>query len=155
MHSGWGKWYILFRINEVKRPPGLSRRRWKDIVTYRPVVKRWFCKQRPLLGNAYNMHATTEQRSYATARWTCSRGKELARNNRRVAFSMLSTPRSYLEDSSVVSCQLKVSLWREVWEGGVKWPPAWDPVEGWQLSRALQRRLRKDGVIVSCELTKV
>jgi hypothetical protein len=27
--------------------------------------------------------------------------------------------------SWLVSCQLKVSLWREDWEAGVKWPPAW------------------------------
>jgi hypothetical protein len=27
------------------------------IVTYRPVAKRWLCKQRPLLGNARNIHS--------------------------------------------------------------------------------------------------
>jgi hypothetical protein len=36
----------------------------------------------------------------------------------------------------------------------VKWPPAWDLVEGWQLSRALQGRLRKNGAIVELTVEK-
>jgi hypothetical protein len=47
---------------------------WKNTVAYRPVAKRWLCKQRPLLGNARNIHA---------------------RNNRRTVFSMWSVPRCY------------------------------------------------------------
>jgi hypothetical protein len=35
------------------------------IVAYRPVAKQWLCKQRPLLGNARNMHVTIEERVYA------------------------------------------------------------------------------------------
>jgi hypothetical protein len=33
---------------------------YECIVAYRPVAKRWLCKQQPLLGNARNMHATVE-----------------------------------------------------------------------------------------------
>jgi hypothetical protein len=35
-------------------------------VAYRLVAKRWLCKQRPLLGNARNIHVRTGQRCYAT-----------------------------------------------------------------------------------------
>jgi hypothetical protein len=35
----------------------LLLRLYKCIVTFRPVAKRWLCKQRPLLGNARNMYA--------------------------------------------------------------------------------------------------
>jgi hypothetical protein len=34
-------------------------------VTYGPIAKQWLCKQRPLIGNARNMHATIEERGYA------------------------------------------------------------------------------------------
>jgi hypothetical protein len=33
------------------------------IVTYKPVAKRWLCKQRPLLGNARNIHAHNNRRT--------------------------------------------------------------------------------------------
>jgi hypothetical protein len=33
------------------------------IVSYRPVAKRWFCKQRPLLGNDHNMHERNNRRT--------------------------------------------------------------------------------------------
>jgi hypothetical protein len=35
------------------------------IVVYRPVAKQGLCKQRPLLGNDCNMHATIEKQDYA------------------------------------------------------------------------------------------
>jgi hypothetical protein len=47
------------------------------------------------------------------------------------------------------SCQLKVSLWREDQEVGVKWPPAWVPV-----SWALWGRLRRDGAIAELTVDK-
>jgi hypothetical protein len=36
----------------------------------------------------------------------------------------------------------------------VKWPPAWDPVEGWELSGALKGRLRREGAIVELTVDK-
>jgi hypothetical protein len=36
----------------------------------------------------------------------------------------------------------------------VRWPPAWDTVEDWQLSQVLQRRLRKDGAIFELTVDK-
>jgi hypothetical protein len=33
------------------------------IMSYRPVGKRWLCKQRPLLGNARNIHARNNRRT--------------------------------------------------------------------------------------------
>jgi hypothetical protein len=50
------------------------------IVAYRPVAKQWLSKQRPLLGNARNIHA-------------CS--------NRRTAFSMWPAPRLLLCNGAV------------------------------------------------------
>jgi hypothetical protein len=50
-------------------------------------------------------------------------------------FSMWSVPKSYLEDNwgDPVSSNLKVRLWREDKEVGVKWPPTWElSVVNWQ-----------------------
>jgi hypothetical protein len=51
-----------------------------SIVAYRPVAKQWLCKHRSLLNNFRNIHA---------------------RNNRRTAFSMWSSPRLLLCNEEV------------------------------------------------------
>jgi hypothetical protein len=68
-----------------------------NIVTYRLVAKRWLCKQRPLLGNARNIHA---------------------RNNRRAMFCTWSVPRCYnREVRSLVQFCMEVCEERN-WVGG-------------------------------------
>jgi hypothetical protein len=64
-----------------------------SIMAYRPVAKRWLCKQRSLLANALNTHA---------------------HNNRRTVFSMWSVPRYYNREFwSLVSLVLYWRLWRK------------------------------------------
>jgi hypothetical protein len=45
----WSEWrtqtHVIYAVNS------------KHILAYRPIAKRWLCKQRPMLGNARSIHA--------------------------------------------------------------------------------------------------
>jgi hypothetical protein len=103
---------ILVGKPEGKRPIVRPRRRWEDnIVAYKPLTKRWLCKQRPLLCNARNIHSRKDRTIWFTEPllWNGSKqrlGKYVpsetnARNNIRAVFSMRSTPRSLLCNGAV------------------------------------------------------
>jgi hypothetical protein len=69
-------------------------------MAYRPVAKRRLCKQRPLLGNARNIHA---------------------RNNRSTVFSMWSVPRCYNQGTKKKkrdrNCQTVLNIWSKLQMG--------------------------------------
>jgi hypothetical protein len=54
-----------------------------DILAYRPIAKRWLCKQRTLPCNAATFHRATIERGYAT------RSQAMARARRKHASSKL------------------------------------------------------------------
>jgi hypothetical protein len=56
-----------------------------NIVACRPVTKRWLCNQRPLLGNASNMHTVFRAANVAT-----QQGGRNTSNNRRDVISIWS-----------------------------------------------------------------
>jgi hypothetical protein len=82
-------WHIVVIYNSVKL----------NIVAYRPVVKQWLCKHRPLLGNVCNIHASNNRRT-AFSMWSAQRRGKYASIIIEVVISAGSVPSSYLEDNA-------------------------------------------------------
>jgi hypothetical protein len=93
-----------------------------NIVAYRPVAKRWFCKQRPLLWSARNIHACNNRRTvFSEVRAAVVSRQQLGKHVPAVTntqttivllletvFSTRSEQTGYKEDSwgDPVSCEL-------------------------------------------------
>jgi hypothetical protein len=95
-------------------------------VACRPVAKRWLYKQRPLLGNARNIHARYNRRTDLCNPFLSNGSVNTHQiNNRKTVFSMLSVTRWYKQESlkQRVSCWLGLSVVHlsEVKWSEVKW----------------------------------
>jgi hypothetical protein len=89
-----------------------------NIVAHRPVAKQWLCKQRPLLRNVRNIHATIEERCFLWSEprlflgngslRTRSRGNRHDCKKRRTVFSIWFVPRRYNQGrwSNEFTCEI-------------------------------------------------
>jgi hypothetical protein len=101
-----------------------------------PVSKQRFGKQ---VSVATDTNATTEERCFLWGPCRHAISRTVWSNELVIGLELsavqLSEVAGWWVSSVNRAVQLKVSLWREDYEVGVKWPPAWDPVisdDSWQ-----------------------
>jgi hypothetical protein len=59
-------WNIKSVQKKEQRSTGILNKPIEWSSAYRPGAEQWLCKQRPLLGNAHNIHARNNRMGYAT-----------------------------------------------------------------------------------------
>jgi hypothetical protein len=93
----------------------------KLFVAYRPVAKRWLCKQRPLLGNPCNIHASNNRTGLCNpfiSKWSVN--EPLQQYLLEAVFSIPSVQSGYKEENSVnhFSWELRVGSSVDLCKGG-------------------------------------